>query len=73
MTLRWLIFHRKLQDIPRVKKKLDGNAQRDQLKLSQLSELGWRVLTTWECEIKNKGDADVDSHINMLADKIMSV
>lgn len=36
--------------------KLEGNRQRDQRKLRELIESGWRVLIVWECEL-----ADVDA------------
>jgi DNA mismatch endonuclease (patch repair protein) len=32
--------------------KISGNQVRDRLKASALENLGWRVLTVWECEIK---------------------
>ena len=35
--------------------KLEGNRQRDQRKVRELNESGWRVLIVWECEL-----ADVD-------------
>ena len=31
------------------KKKLEGNARRDSETVSELRDLGWRVLTIWEC------------------------
>jgi DNA mismatch endonuclease (patch repair protein) len=33
--------------------KLERNRQRDAENLVKLRTLGWRVLTVWECEIKN--------------------
>ncbi|SRR5579883_3370942 len=35
------------------KPKLLGNAARDQCNRSQLKTMGWRVLTIWQCELKN--------------------
>jgi len=32
--------------------KLEGNARRDELATSRLVELGWRVLTVWECYLR---------------------
>lgn len=32
--------------------KLEGNARRDELARSRLVELGWRVLTVWECYLR---------------------
>jgi DNA mismatch endonuclease, patch repair protein len=34
------------------KPKLEGNVSRDELHNQELLELGWRVLTVWECELK---------------------
>ena len=34
--------------------KLTGNVERDRIKAAELKALGWRVLTVWECEIKNE-------------------
>ena len=31
--------------------KIQGNAKRDKIKQEKLAELGWRVITLWECEI----------------------
>lgn len=36
------------------KKKIELNKKRDLRVRTQLEKLGWRVLTVWECEIKNK-------------------
>ncbi len=33
--------------------KLRGNEERDMLKTRSLVELGWTVLTVWQCELKN--------------------
>lgn len=34
--------------------KLDGNRDRDERHVSQLEAGGWKVLTVWECELKNR-------------------
>lgn len=34
--------------------KLNGNAKRDIRNASALKELGWKVLTIWECEVGNE-------------------
>jgi len=34
--------------------KLEGNKQRDQRNKEALEKEGWRVLTIWECEIKDR-------------------
>ena len=33
-------------------KKLYGNRERDERNKKELEELGWRVITVWECELK---------------------
>lgn len=33
--------------------KIERNVQRDQLNKRKLNDLGWRVITIWECEIRN--------------------
>jgi len=35
------------------KNKLEKNIQRDVLNQEKLSELGWKVITIWECETSN--------------------
>jgi DNA mismatch endonuclease, patch repair protein len=35
------------------KSKLEGNVRRDQRHSSALRAAGWRVLTVWECEVRN--------------------
>lgn len=32
--------------------KINSNIDRDVIKATQLKELGWRVITVWECELK---------------------
>jgi DNA mismatch endonuclease (patch repair protein) len=34
--------------------KLDGNVERDRRSKASLKQLGWRVLTVWECELKDE-------------------
>ena len=33
--------------------KLERNVERDAAAIEQLRELGWQVLTVWECDMKN--------------------
>jgi DNA mismatch endonuclease (patch repair protein) len=33
-------------------KKLESNVVRDQLVKADLERLGWRVITVWECELR---------------------
>lgn len=35
--------------------KIERNRRRDEINLSALQEQGWRVLTLWECELKEEG------------------
>jgi DNA mismatch endonuclease (patch repair protein) len=34
--------------------KLTGNVNRDKRNVFALEQLGWRVLTVWECEIEDE-------------------
>ena len=34
------------------KKKLYGNKERDERNQKELEEMGWKVITVWECELK---------------------
>ena len=34
--------------------KIMGNAERDKRNIAELQQLGWTVLTVWECELKKK-------------------
>ena len=34
--------------------KIETNIRRDLNKARQLEELGWRVITVWECDLKNR-------------------
>lgn len=36
------------------KNKIRANIERDQKKERQLAELGWRIITIWECQLKPK-------------------
>ena len=41
--------------------KIMGNVERDKRNLAELQQLGWTVLTVWECELNKKGiDATLD-------------
>ena len=41
------------------KNKIESNIERDKSNYALLNELGWRVITVWECQIKNKRDREV--------------
>ena len=34
--------------------KIEHNAERDQLNYNELSEMGWKVIVVWECQLKKK-------------------
>lgn len=36
------------------RKKIEANMERDKRKKSQLGDMGWTVLTVWECELRPK-------------------
>lgn len=36
--------------------KFDGNVERDERKTRELIDMGWRVLTIWECETKDAAE-----------------
>lgn len=36
------------------KEKIDRNRERDTLNKEKLEEKGWRVITVWECDLRNK-------------------
>ncbi|MCP4150004.1 MAG: DNA mismatch endonuclease Vsr [bacterium] len=39
------------------RKKLEGNVERDKLHEKKLIEMGWHVLTIWECEVEKEIDS----------------
>ena len=36
------------------KKKLDGNMRRDTENVRHLTDMGWKVLVVWQCEMRNR-------------------
>ena len=36
------------------KNKIEGNIKRDRKNINELKKLGWKVITIWQCEIRNK-------------------
>ena len=36
------------------KKKLEGNAERDRRNVFDLKKAGWKVVTVWECELRDE-------------------
>lgn len=39
------------------KEKIEKTIKRDKIQIEQLSDLGWRVITVWECELRH-GNAE---------------
>ena len=48
--------------------KLHRNQERDQEHLEKLYEAGWRVLTLWECEIKQKQPRELAARLQYFLD-----
>ncbi|MCD8372938.1 MAG: very short patch repair endonuclease [Clostridia bacterium] len=46
------------------KEKLMANKQRDEKIQNQLEELGWIVITVWECQLKNEKERTLDDLVN---------
>ncbi len=53
------------------KDKFKRNIERDILKTNQLLEMNWKVLTVWECELKNDVDKVVDKIKRKISSKII--
>lgn len=49
------------------KKKISGNQARDAKVLDQLSSMGWRVCTIWECAVRGKERLPLDDVISTVA------
>lgn len=55
------------------KNKIDQNIERDTKNIQQLSDLGWNIITVWECEIKKKNmDILLNSIITRLEQKFIN-
>jgi DNA mismatch endonuclease (patch repair protein) len=50
------------------RKKLNGNRQRDQKNGEQLKQMGWRIMTIWECSFRRPG-IDREKELDTLAGK----
>lgn len=48
------------------KNKFEKNVARDEIKKQELIKLGWKVITVWECEIKQKLDSIILNISNQL-------
>lgn len=51
------------------KKKILRNVERDKINIEKLKELGWKVLTIWECELKK---ATIEERLEKLINEIRS-
>ncbi|MCK5057374.1 MAG: DNA mismatch endonuclease Vsr [Candidatus Aminicenantes bacterium] len=49
-------------------KKLLGNKARDEKHMNELTNMGWRVMRVWECEIEKKTEETIERIINFLGD-----
>jgi DNA mismatch endonuclease, patch repair protein len=47
--------------------KIQGNQERDARNLSQLNQLGWRVMTVWECALRGTGRRPLDANLDQIA------
>ncbi|MEJ8835588.1 very short patch repair endonuclease [Ramlibacter sp. AN1133] len=52
--------------------KIEANRRRDHRKCENLEELGWRVLTVWECEFKRLEGLAMTSFASDLRSRIIS-
>lgn len=50
------------------KEKLERNVERDKEHVEDLKQLGWRVLTVWECEIEKKPELTLNTVIQFLSE-----
>ena len=50
------------------KTKFEKNVERDRRKSIELNEMGWTVITVWECQIKKDVNSVVDTIVQVLSD-----
>ena len=50
--------------------KIMGNVERDKRNLAELQQLGWTVLTVWECELKKKA---IDATLEQLEERLCKI
>lgn len=48
-------------------KKISSNVERDKRDISQLTDLGWKIIIVWECEIKKK---EMDVLVNRIISQL---
>ncbi|WP_405232526.1 very short patch repair endonuclease [Lentisalinibacter salinarum] len=49
------------------KAKIEGNRRRDNTQKARLQEMGWRVLTIWECALKGSGAMGLESVLEAIS------
>ena len=54
------------------REKITSNKERDKRYLEELSAMGWRTLTIWECALKGKGRIRPDTTIAWVAQWLQS-
>jgi DNA mismatch endonuclease (patch repair protein) len=53
--------------------KINGNKKRDKKNTELLIQMGWKVITVWECELKkDKVDQTIEKLINELHDNLLA-
>ena len=50
--------------------KIMGNVERDKRNIAELQQLGWTVLTVWECELKKKV---IDATLEQLENRLCKI
>jgi len=55
------------------KEKINGTIERDRRNLEQFANLNWRVLTVWECDLKNKNNNEINAVIDKLAESLLYI
>lgn len=48
-------------------RKFELNRERDERKIRELTAAGWRVITVWECELRNNPDSAVASVVHAVS------
>ncbi|MBI2722480.1 MAG: DNA mismatch endonuclease Vsr [Bacteroidetes bacterium] len=51
------------------KEKITGNVSRDKRNYEKLKDMGWQVITVWQCELKNR--IEQKKNFTLLAKKIL--
>ena len=47
--------------------KINSNRERDTINLQKLTDLGWNVLTVWECEVRHKYKHDITPLVDRIS------